>query len=391
VLWIVQDGVLAGPGASQTLPYLRGLAGEGFSMSLLSYERSALLADRERVAATSAELREAGVAWSRLPYGAGRAGPRTLVQLARAAATGRGIARRRGIDLVHARSYVAALMATLLGRPWIFDMRGLWPQERVDAGLWPEGSAIHRLWCRLERRLLDRAAGVVLLADGARERLPRLEGPVRVIPTAVDTDRFRPGLPPPPGASDLADREVYVIAGALGAWYLLDHMLDLAALAVAGNDRAHVLLLTEEDARPAVDGLRRRGVPDDRVTVTGVPHREVPRWFSLSAAGIFLIESAPSKRASAPTKLGELLACGVPVLTTAGIGDTEALIGETRTGVVVRDLSAEGHAHALLELAALRSEGPALARRCRRAAEERLSLAAAVREYAALYREITCA
>ncbi len=59
--------------------------------------------------------------------------------------------------------------------------------------------------------------------------------------------------------------------------------------------------------------------------------------------------------------------------------------------MVVRELSEEGYARALRELAALRSEGPALARRCRKTAEGRLALSAAVREYAALYREITCA
>jgi glycosyltransferase involved in cell wall biosynthesis len=391
VLWLVQDGVLAGPGASQTLPYLRGLAAEGFRMSLLSFEKAGLLADRERVRATAEELRAAGVAWMPVAYGAGPAGPRTLLQLARAVASGRGLVGREGVALVHARSYVPALMATFLGRPWLFDMRGLWPQERVDGGLWRGGSFWHRIWEWLERRLLDRASGVVLLAEGARELLPPLGGPVRVIPTAVDLERFMPGLPPPAGAAELAGREVYVVSGALGTWYLLEPMLDLLALALARSDASRALLLTEEDAGPAVRGLLRRGVTPSRVVVAGVPHREVPRWVSLATAGIFLIESAPSKRASAPTKLGEFLACGVPVVITPGIGDSEALVNETRTGVVVRELGPRGYGRALEELSELRESGPELAERCRRAAEERLSLSAAVMEYAALYREITCA
>ncbi|MHC4861820.1 MAG: glycosyltransferase [Planctomycetota bacterium] len=214
---------------------------------------------------------------------------------------------------------------------------------------------------------------------------------VRVIPTAVDLERFMPGLPPPAGAAELAGREVYVVSGALGTWYLLEPMLDLLALALARSDASRALLLTEEDAGPAVRGLLRRGVTPSRVVVAGVPHREVPRWFSLATAGIFLIESAPSKRASAPTKLGEFLACGVPVVITPGIGDSEALVNETRTGVVVRELGPRGYGRALEELSELRESGPELAERCRRAAEERLSLSAAVMEYAALYREITCA
>ena len=120
----------------------------------------------------------------------------------------------------------------------------------------------------------------------------------------------------------------------------------------------------------------------------GVPYEQVPNWFSLAAAGILLIKSAPSKRASAPTKLGEFLACGVPVVTTPRIGDSEELVRETGTGVVTADLSPEGLEKALDELDALRRGGRSLVSRCRQAAEERLSLPDAVSAWAALYEEL---
>jgi len=388
VLWIVQDGVLAGPGASQTVPYLRGLAAAGYRMSLLSVEKNDLLADEARRRDVAGELEAAGVSWMALPYGRGPAVSRTALQLRRTRRAARRTVRRERVDLVHARSYLPGLIALGLKPPFVFDMRGFWPQERLDGGLWREGGVRHRFGVRLERRLLRGAAAVVVLAEGAKERLPVLDVPLEVIPTAVDLDRFRPGLPPPEDAADLGDRDVFVIAGALGTWYLLDAMLDLAAEALARSDRAHLLLLTEEDASPALEGLAARGVSAGRITVRGVPHRDVPRWFSLGAAGICLVRSAPSKRASAPTKLGELLACGVPVLITPRIGDSDALVSKTRTGVVVDDLSPEGLGRALDELDALRQEGPELAARCRRTAREHLSLESAVARYAALYERL---
>jgi glycosyltransferase involved in cell wall biosynthesis len=313
---------------------------------------------------------------------------RVGAQVSRAVATGRGIVARERIELVHARSYLPGLMALGLGRPFLFDMRGMWPMERVDGGVWREGSLVHRAGLRLERVLLARAAGVVALASGAREHLPPLAKPFRVIPTAVDLDRFRPGLAPPEGHEELVDRDVYVVAGALGTWYLLDEMLDLLSLALHRSERAHALLLTEEDATVAVEGLRRRGVPEGRITTLGVPHDQVPRWFSLAAAGILLIRSAPSKRASAPTKLGEFLACGVPVVTTPRIGDSEDLIRETGTGVVVTEPDRHGLEAALDTLDRMREDPVGLAARCRRAAGEHLSLDAAVESYAELYSDL---
>lgn len=383
VLWIVQDGVLAGPGASQTVPYLVGLSALGHRISLLSFEQRRFLEDEPRVASVKERLRLAGVTWEVLPFGSGSPVLRTLLQMRRAKRVVRRLAP--DLDFIHARSYLPALIAARSGCPYLFDMRGLWPQEKVDAGLWAEGGMMHRAWRKKERMLLDRAAGVVLLANGAREHLPDLDLPVKVIPTAVDLDRFRPDLPLPAGGEHLAGKRVLAICGALGSWYLLEEMLSFCVVALARGDADHVLILSEENRAPAVAELLSFGVAREDITDLGVAHDQAPLWFSLACAGILLIKSAPSKRASAPTKLAEFLACGVPVVTTPGIGDTEELLTRTRTGIIVAAHDVTSHDRALGELTALQSEGPELAKRCRATAVRELSLDAAVREYADLY------
>jgi glycosyltransferase involved in cell wall biosynthesis len=388
VLWIAQDGVLAGPGASQVVPYLLALARGGRRMHLLSVEKERFLFDRLRAEAVRAELRAAGVAWTALPFGRGVAAARAPAQIARLLATARGLVRRERIALVHARSCLPALVAAACGRPFVFDMRGFWAREKVDGGLWREGSAKHRVFERLERALLRRAAGVVVLAEAARPLLPPLLAPVRVIPTAVDLDRFRPGLPPPPGQEWLRERTVLAAAGALGNWYLRDGLLDFLSVAAAFDPAAHALILSEDGAGAFARDLAARGVAPTRITALGVQPREVPRWFSNCAAGLLFVRSAPSKKGSAPTKLAEFLACGVPVIATPGVGDTEALLMENRAGILVRPGDPAGYHRALRELRALRREGPELARRCRRVAEEWLSLGAAARSLEALYVEV---
>jgi glycosyltransferase involved in cell wall biosynthesis len=162
-------------------------------------------------------------------------------------------------------------------------------------------------------------------------------------------------------------------------------MLDLCALALRTGRADHVLILSEEDRAPAVSGLLERGVSADDITDRGVPHDQAPLWFSLASAGILLIRSAPSKRASTPTKLAEFLACGVPVVTTPGIGDTEELLTSTGTGVIVRSDGGTGHEAALRELEVLCHDREGLAKRCRDTAAERLSLDGAVSGYSDLY------
>ena len=86
-----------------------------------------------------------------------------------------------------------------------------------------------------------------------------------------------------------------------------------------------------------------------------------------------------------PTKVGESLAAGVPVVASAGIGDCDLLLRERRVGVVVEDFSEAGLAKAVDELQALLHD-PGLAARCQEVARQELSLSGVGAErYASLY------
>jgi glycosyltransferase involved in cell wall biosynthesis len=89
-------------------------------------------------------------------------------------------------------------------------------------------------------------------------------------------------------------------------------------------------------------------------------------------AGISLIRPTFSKTASCPTKLGEYLACGLPVAATRGIGDVERILDE-ETGVLIGDCDSDSLADAARRLVALASR-PETSDRCRGVAEERFSL-----------------
>ena len=53
---------------------------------------------------------------------------------------------------------------------------------------------------------------------------------------------------------------------------------------------------------------------------------EVPRLLAAADLGIFLIKPVFSKTASSPTKMGEMLAVGLPIVANAGVGDVEQMV-----------------------------------------------------------------
>jgi len=386
VLFVSYDGVLGGPGRSQVLPYLLGYAAAGWRPVLLSYEKPDLLGDAPRREAVSGALEGAGIRWSVLPFR--RAMARDLVAGLRAV---RRLVEEERPAVLHARSYVPALLCDLAGRrhgaALLFDMRGFWPDERVDGGLWSRRHPLYLLWKRLERRLLRRAQGVAVLSL-AGARVLREEGlvpertPLEVVPCAADLDLFRP-LPESEAAPALRPflgKRVYSFLGSTGTWYLREEMLDFAAEAVREDPEARLLFLTEDPAGPVLEGLAARAVPADRFLVARASHAEVPRWIGISRAGVFFIRSCRSKKASCPTKLAEFLACGVPVVINDGIGDTADIVREARVGVVVDGFDGASGRRAREAVEALHA-GPDLRGDCRREAECRFDVRSGSRTF----------
>ena len=114
----------------------------------------------------------------------------------------------------------------------------------------------------------------------------------------------------------------------------------------------------------------------------------VGRYLAAADFGISFIRRCFSKISSSPTKIGEYLGAGLPVLSSAGIGDVDSLLGEERVGVLIDDFTESGYrqaARAMLELAG--STG--IDARCRSVAHRHLSLRdVGIPRYSALYEEV---
>jgi glycosyltransferase involved in cell wall biosynthesis len=386
VLFASYDAIADGPGRSQTIPYLRGLAGRGHAMAMLSFERPEVLADDARIAEVEGAL--GGAPWTRVRWR--RSPSRDLVY---GLAAMRRAVREHGATLVHARGYVPAFLAQRLSLPFLFDMRGFWPDERADAGLWTRRSVGYRLWKRIEKGLCRDARGIVVLTERAKNELRRLglapeTTPVQVIPTCADLARFRPvpSAERPPECRGGAAR--YLIFGSTGTWYLRDETLDLAAAALHRDPEAVLHVLTLDPPAPLAEGLARRGVDPRRCLVRSVAPAEAARWISGARAAIVLLRSTWSKGASCPTKLGELLGCGVPVLMNRGIGDADRILDEEEVGVAVTGFDAEAFGAALSALDRLWTGGArTVVARCLAAAERRFALPIGVDRYDFAYRE----
>src|SRR5438445_239670 len=113
------------------------------------------------------------------------------------------------------------------------------------------------------------------------------------------------------------------------------------------DPRTFALVLTQSAPEPMVEALERAGFSPDDYRVMTVPPAEMPRYLHAADVGLSLIRTSYARRASSPTKFAEYLAAGLPVISTADIGDLDAHIEEHRAGVLLHSLDGAAFAEAV--------------------------------------------
>lgn len=389
VLYISYDGILEPLGEGQVLAYLERLAADR-TIHLISFEKAAdwaRVGDRE---ALRSRMRGAGIRWHPLRYHKRPAAAATAYDIAAGSAAALAIAVRHRASIVHARSHVAALMAMAVrastGARFIFDMRGFWADERVDAGLWPGGGRLYRGAKRVERLALERADFVVTLTRAARDEIESFDyprgqvPPIAVIPTCADLSLFRRRAPAPGPFT-------YGFVGAAATWSLFDAVLESYRAILEIEPGARLLVANRNEHEFIRSRFAALGVEPEQAELVGAKFAEMPGLISRMHAAAAVRRPSYSQLGCAPTKLAEYLGCGVPCLVNHGIGDVVEIVEQDRVGVALTGLGPEqvrAGAQALVRLA----REPGTSERCVAVARRRFSLDAGVERYRAIYDQL---
>ena len=401
VLYLSYDGLTDPLGASQVLPYLVGLARLGYRFTVLSFEKP----DRFRLneASVRAACIEAGIDWRPKPYTKWPPVASTVFDLTQMRRAAFDLHAEKKFSLVHARSVLAAMTGRALKRAkgvrFIFDIRGFWAHERVDGNLWNLKNPLYRVVFSTVRHQEDAcyesADRVVSLTHKAKAEIlswSSLRGQplsVDVIPCCVDLDLFDPERIDAEQKADAkrslgveADAFVLSYLGSIGTWYMLPEMLAFFARLLLRRPDAVMLFVTQDDADAIRREATRQSIPASKIVVRSAQRAEVPLLVALSDYSLFFIKPLYSKMASSPTKQGEVMAMGVPIVCNAGIGDTDQILEKYDAGVLVPRFESSAYDAAI---EAMLRPNESHSTNARNGAREWFSLARGIDRYRALY------
>lgn len=378
---------------TQVLPYLRELRKiENLKISLLTFEPEFEQNwTNEQLAAQKKELAAENINWYWLPYHKSPSVPATFYDVMNGVRFVVKLSRKEKIDIFHARGHtpapIGAIAKRICGGKLLFDIRGFFPEEYTDAGIWEKNGRIYRTVKKVEKWLLKEADGFVVLTEKARTILfpesketgfDKFRRPVEVIPCCVDLTRFESANSTSRSElrkkMNVENRKVFVYVGSFGGWYLTEETADFFGAAKEKYPNAFALILTQSPIEMIKPLLESHGFGADDFLIAQIPPEDIPLYLSASDVAVSFIKSCYSKQASSPTKNAEYLACGLPIIANSGVGDTSEITAADKTGVIIENFNLQEYEKAFGELEILLKDQSELAERCRSSAEARFNL-----------------
>lgn len=358
VLYISYDGMTDPLGQSQVIPYLIGLTKKGHEITIISCEKKDRFEKQEQIIQDL--LNSNHISWHPVPYSNLPSVLSKQLNLFRIHKKAKDICKKNMPDAVHCRSYMAALIGLKLKQKYrvkfIFDMRGFWADERIDGKIWDLKKTIHRLiynyFKKKEIEFLNNADHTISLTQHAKEEilswaaLKTKHIPIEVIPCCVDLSLFSTENCIPSEQETLKKQLniqpsdlIISYLGSIGTWYMPEEMLDFFKILLTKKSNAKFLFITQDDKNPILAMAEKKGIPAEKLIIRSASRAEVPLYLSLSQLSIYFIKPVYSKKASSPTKTGEIMAMGIPIITNSGIGDSDHIISDSGGGMLVQNFT----------------------------------------------------
>ena len=244
---------------------------------------------------------------------------------------------------VYARSFIGAhwarKLAKKLGALSIFDVRAMVGQEQqLERAARVKASVCSYLELH-ESRLADRLSTV---SENLKKHLNLETGreDITVIPSCFNESSFhfdaaaRTDIRQAFGLS--SDDTLLCYSGGTNAWQRIGDIVSVLKEVCSRNGTCKALFLTTNQAE-VTRRLKEAQFPAEQSFIRKCTHTEVHRFLSAADIGIIMRHDISVNNVASPVKVGEYLACGLPVILTRGIGDYSEMLPTAGVGLLLNE------------------------------------------------------
>lgn len=366
ILYLSYDGLTDPLGKSQILPYLSGLTLLGYNFHVISFEKPNR---KEEVNQLKLALPQ-GIIWHPQVYNNKIKVLSPFFLLLRLRRVAYKILLKNKISIVHCRSYLPALIGmfakTKFKIRFLFDTRGFWVDERVEGNIWninnPIYYSIYSYFKKLERKLFLEADAIVMLTAVSVDYLNKnnwisSNKLIYVIPCCVDLKMFSRSSIKTLNLEYWKERlqirreeTIGIYHGSLGTWYMMEEMILFFKTFINDVPSARLIIVTQDKPDKIRMKWLSEDLPQDKLDIISAKREEIPTLLALADFSLYFIKPSFSKMASSPTKLGEIIAMDLPLITNSEIGDQEKQLKQSKSSILINDFNHEEYASASKKL-----------------------------------------
>ena len=360
VLYVTYDGLLDPLGQSQILPYLRSIRHNVESLHIISFEKSEHQMDK--ISTLQHDLNSSDISWSYLGFTQSKNLLFKLQDVFKLLCLFGKICLWDRPNLVHARGHPMAMLSLpykfFFRFRLLFDYRGVWADERVVKGGWDLAKTFDRwsynFFSWVERFIVEYSDHIVVLTNTVKVKLlhntNQIDVNITVIPCACAFSLFNI-LRSSKSTKKIPEEscpKVLGYLGSIGPLYNFNFYLEVLQACIEHGITCKGLVVTNNinEANNAISLLNH---PQLRsyIEITQASRSEVPMLINQMHFLLSFITTFKSTIGACPTKIGEALACGVPIISNSGIGDIDTILHEADAGIILPSYSKVGVGEAI--------------------------------------------
>jgi glycosyltransferase involved in cell wall biosynthesis len=350
-LYIAYDGMTDPLGQSQVLSYLKELS-TSYSFHLISFEKEEVY--EKRKATIKDFIKGFDISWHPLPYHKSPPILSTIYDNYLAWNKIKELYKEHNFDIVHCRGYTLTSLGVRakekFGSKFIFDMRGWWPDEKLESGLWSSiiYKPVYAYFKAKEREYFKKADIAISLTHVGKRAIIDLglkaEDKVEVIPTCVNFDVFKPfsertRLEKRKEMNIPEDAMVFLYSGSVGANYRTDLVLKFFKKLKMKLPNSILVFLSHSDHQIIEQEISLANVAIEDCRIKSVSYTEVSPHLMVGDVGLIMYNLGFSVIGRSPTKLGEYSASGLLCLSARDIGDLKTIVSSyPNSGVLINSL-----------------------------------------------------
>jgi glycosyltransferase involved in cell wall biosynthesis len=400
ILFIV-DGSLSNPILfSQGIPHIQENASKGVNFSVLSFENTNCISEESKSADRYIEAMKEleGVAkvysiYLDLEKNYLYRKIRFILLIFLGVIKALKIKKKDNITIIHCRSnqptFLGLIIKLFSDVKVIFDNRGLVSDEIPS----------HRYFRRFLEKKLEKmynkySDAIVVVSSAFKDYListdklhKKLGTKIYVIENSFSDRRFHYSMELRDfqlNKNNLNNRFIMVFSGPSVSWQRFDLVIETFKVLKTIKPESYLLIISYD---PRINEIvLNSGIQKQDYSIHNLPASDVNNYLVMGDFGIIFGDKRILRKVSAPIKFGEYLASGLPVLLMDEIGDTAVITRKYDVGVIIKN-EVELFAWGIKDIIELASH-PDIKLRCRRAAEQELSLYSSAQKYYFVYKKL---